>query len=1146
MKKLFTLFALFLGFQMAYGQYAYVTVPSLFTGTSASYRGPASNINAQRSSAVYAASEFTGLLSAGDTIFRFGYSINTVPTGYSPVTGTLRVLICNTSDATFLRSTTWSTLVTTPTQMDTVYNGPLTIPAAVGPYAITLTKPFVYSGGGIYVAFEWSLPTTSTLGIVYNCNTAITSAQRNAQGTTLSTLTTLSNASNFRPQIYLGKKMPVNDASIVEVYSLGKLPIPFAAPHAVKARVKNGGSDTLYSKSFYLNVGPVNSFQDSVVIDTLLPAQEKTIQFNGYTPTTIGMDTVKVYCGPDTDNGNNLKKYGQVVNYNTYNYADPLRPANGGVGFTGGTGDFVAKFPYVGSNSINQIGVNFNTGGNTLKVGIWDTSALGSPGTLLWSSAPFLSVAGLNTIPVNPPVAIGGSFFVGVIQTGTVNAAFSYQNEAPIRGQTFYYTAPTGGTTWTDFLTTASNFRFMIEPRLQMANDIGTTEISQPCDIIPFGMGGIAPKARIYNYGSNTQFAPLVKAYIYDASNSIVCRDSVPVTFILPGTSQDVNFASIFTPTIAGTYTVKIWTELTGDADPNNDTASKTFQVLAPAPGTSGGTRLQFDAVDDYISINHSASMTPGREFTLEMWVRPSSSIAVGSLYSKDSTVSDTSLSLSLSGLTPQVTIRTDSGYYNILSSINTVLLSWSHIAVTYNGSALKLYVNGEKGIDTVLNGSVTSRMGPVYLGRRAGASNAFNGGMENFIFRNTARTQTQIKLGLHRKLAPLSDPTVMCYLPFDENGGNGPLCDASGNCNNGTMNNFTAANAWFISSLPLDTTNGVSVVFNSNTLQSFTGKKLALNFVNLSAPQEVVAHYITGLPLGFLPDTVISTTPKYSHNNYWILYRYGTANTYDTLKATFTLNPGNIGATTALNSFYLASRDNAASGVWDLVANPADAVNVAAQTLSFRLPQTNAFTRMYGLASSASSSQLPVNYLFFKGTRSDREALLNWATATETNADYFILERSNNSSRFVEAGKVDAAGNSQVRQDYQFADPSAFAEGTTAWYRLKLVDLDGSSSYSEVIRIDLDPELAGIIQSVQPNPYSADLILSLQYQQDLHASVEMTNINGQVVFTRNLNLETGQNRVILGEAANLPAGIYFLRLAHDGRTETVKVVKMR
>ncbi len=120
------------------------------------------------------------------------------------------------------------------------------------------------------------------------------------------------------------------------------------------------------------------------------------------------------------------------------------------------------------------MGVNFFGGGNTYQIVIYD-NLNDTPGVLLWNSSTLTSVAGVNTIPVNPAVPVSGTFYVGVRQIGTTNVNFAYQSEDPIRNQTFFYKAVTVNS-WADFASTNSAFRFMVEPRLTLANDVGMTD----------------------------------------------------------------------------------------------------------------------------------------------------------------------------------------------------------------------------------------------------------------------------------------------------------------------------------------------------------------------------------------------------------------------------------------------------------------------------------------------------------------------------------------------------------------------------------------------------------------------------------------------------------------------------------------------
>jgi hypothetical protein len=143
---------------------------------------------------------------------------------------------------------------------------------------------------------------------------------------------------------------------------------------------------------------------------------------------------------------------------------------------------------------------------------------------------------------------VTGDFYVGVRQALTTNVGFSYQNEAPIRPGTFFFTSPVanGGavagdpsTLWNDFSATSSNFRLSIEAQIEVGSGVpncvintsptnGATFVSRNVSIT-WGSGGGNPREYDIYFGTNAT-PPLVQANF--------CGNSyTPPTLLLPGTT---------------------------------------------------------------------------------------------------------------------------------------------------------------------------------------------------------------------------------------------------------------------------------------------------------------------------------------------------------------------------------------------------------------------------------------------------------------------------------------------------------------------------------------------------------------------------------------------------------------------------------
>ncbi len=480
-----------------------------------------------------------------------------------------------------LGTTTFTTGTYTTAGYTLVFSGTIVTPSA-GWTEFALTTPFIRTTGNNlqillertdnlgHASFSWRTANGNNTGA------AVNSCRRYNNTTALSAATILS-VSAFRAQIRLKHEF-ANDASVAQVYTLGKLPIPNSTPHNVSANIFNNGSNTLTSIPVTLNVTGVNSFTDIQTIASLAPGASATVVFAAYTPTIVGNDNISVTIPADDDNSNNAKAVTQNVNVNTWTLAYGST-AGGSTGFAS-PGDMAAKFNTSVATSISQVTVNFLASGQPYKIGIWDATGVGgTPGSLLFETASLTTAIGINVIPLTPSVPLlAGNFFVGVRQTGNVIVNFAYQIEAPLRTNTIYFLNAPGFPTWTDFAT-LNSFRFMIEPKLQLPIDANVSNI-----IIPSGNTCVSTSetvtAVLSNVGSNV-------ISIGAASVTLKITGANPQTIAVANTTNiasgaieiisfpNVNFSN------AGVNNDTVFVNLAGDVEKANDTTKITNTRIA-------------------------------------------------------------------------------------------------------------------------------------------------------------------------------------------------------------------------------------------------------------------------------------------------------------------------------------------------------------------------------------------------------------------------------------------------------------------------------------------------------------------------------------------------------------------------------------
>ncbi len=173
--------------------------------------------------------------------------------------------------------------------------------------------------------------------------------------------------------------------------------------------------------------------------------------------------------------------------------------------------------------------------------------------------------------------------------------------------------------------------------------------------------------------------------------------------------------------------------------------------------------------------------------------------------------------------------------------------------------------------------------------------------------------------------------------------------------------------------------------------------------------------------------------------------------------------------------------------------------------------------------------STLPVSLINFNSKLLTSGGVnLNWATASEQNNSHFLLERSSNGVTFAPLQKVNSKGsNSSTRLDYQYLDRKPL-HGIN-YYRLSQVDLNGDTKI--VGHTTQNVGLGSQSLELSPNPLTTtELNIVVGNSQIKNAQVSISNIQGSVIFSQNVQVSEGIAKVTLN---NKPvAGIYLVKVA--------------
>jgi hypothetical protein len=145
----------------------------------------------------------------------------------------------------------------------------------------------------------------------------------------------------------------------------------------------------------------------------------------------------------------------------------------------------------------------------------------------------------------------------------------------------------------------------------------------------------------------------------------------------------------------------------------------------------------------------------------------------------------------------------------------------------------------------------------------------------------------------------------------------------------------------------------------------------------------------------------------------------------------------------------------------------------------------------------------VPVELVSFNAQRAGANVNVAWETASEKNSSHFDVERAAVTAKGMEAytlvQSVAAQGTSTVSKEYSVLD--ANVSTVSAWsYRLKMVDLDGTSRYSQEVLVSAEAGTSSL--TVSPNPASTTASITVELAGSGMTEVTLVDMNGRTVAT--------------------------------------------
>ncbi|MBZ5855761.1 T9SS type A sorting domain-containing protein [Flavihumibacter profundi] len=184
----------------------------------------------------------------------------------------------------------------------------------------------------------------------------------------------------------------------------------------------------------------------------------------------------------------------------------------------------------------------------------------------------------------------------------------------------------------------------------------------------------------------------------------------------------------------------------------------------------------------------------------------------------------------------------------------------------------------------------------------------------------------------------------------------------------------------------------------------------------------------------------------------------------------------------------------------------------------------------------------LPADPLNLRISANQGANTLRWEVDDNPKFERFIVERGESANEFSPISQVQDNRNAGTG-NYQYIDSKP--NTSRNYYRIKAVQRDGKSVYSQVVAVNNRTSTVDGI-SVYPNPVTDRANVSLTVKNPGMATIQIFDGAGKMISTRKISLLKGNNMFSAGEILDHSAGIYTIRVVTDNEVFNARVIRVK